>query len=103
MHAIIRSGGKQFRVGKGDVIRVPLVTAEPGSDIEITDVLLVSDEDKQQVGTPLVPKARVRGKVLRHGKTAKTLVYTYKRRKGFEKRRGHRQDYSEVRIDEIIV
>jgi large subunit ribosomal protein L21 len=101
MYAIMRSGNQQYRVEKGDVIRVALLQAEVGSEVEITDVLQVSADEKVTVGTPTVAGAKVRAKVLRHAKDKKILVYTYKRRKGYEKRKGHRQDYTEVRIEGI--
>ena len=103
MHAVIRAGGKQFRVGKGQVVRLPLMENEIGSSFEIADVLQVSTGDAIHVGTPSVPNAKVQAKVLRHGKDHKILVFTYKRRKGYEKRRGHRQDFTEVRIEDITL
>jgi large subunit ribosomal protein L21 len=103
MYAIIKSGGKQFRVTKGDVIRVPLITGEVGSEVEIAEVLHVSDSGKQLVGSPLVSSASVKGRILNHGKDSKILVFTYKRRKGFEKRRGHRQGFTELQIEDIQV
>jgi large subunit ribosomal protein L21 len=103
MHAVIRSGGKQFRVEKGDVVRLPVISDEVGSNVEITDVLHVSAEDKSHVGNPTVAKAKVTAKVLRHGRGQKILVYTYKRRKGYEKRKGHRQDFTEVQIQDITL
>lgn len=76
---------------------------EVGGSVEFGDVLMVSDNEKQQVGAPVVAGAKVRGTVVRHGRDRKILVYTYKRRKGYEKRRGHRQSYTEVRIEGIEV
>jgi large subunit ribosomal protein L21 len=101
MYAIMRSGNQQFRVEKGDVVRVPLMDAEVGSQVEITDVLQVAADDKVTVGKPTVAGAKVRATVLRHAKDKKILVFTYKRRKGYEKRKGHRQDFTEVRIEGI--
>ena len=103
MHAVIRSGGKQYRVAKGDVVRLPLLEGEPGNEIEIADVLQVSGdgENEIKVGAPTVENAKVKAKIIRHGKDSKILVFTYKRRKGYEKRKGHRQDFTEVRIEDI--
>ncbi|MBX7244938.1 MAG: 50S ribosomal protein L21 [Candidatus Sumerlaeaceae bacterium] len=103
MYAIIRTGGKQFRAEKGAVLRVPLMEASAGDSIEISDVLQVTSEEKSTLGKPLIPKAKVSATVLRHGKEPKILVYTYKRRKGYEKRKGHRQDFTEIRINDIQV
>ncbi|MCX7019104.1 MAG: 50S ribosomal protein L21 [bacterium] len=102
MKAIVRTGGKQFRVEKGDVLRVPLMEAEPGSEVELTEVLQVSAEDGCQTGQPVLANASVKAKVLRHGRGNKILVYTFKRRKGFEKRSGHRQDFTEIQIGDIV-
>ena len=103
MYAIIRSGGRQFRVSQGDTVRLPLLKGDVGSETELGDVLFVGGEDKQHLGTPTVANAKVRAKILRHDRDRKILVYTYKRRKGYEKRRGHRQDFTEVRIEGIEV
>lgn len=75
--------------------------AEVGSEVEMNDVLQLSGDDGAKLGTPLVAGAKVTAKVLRHGKEKKILVYTFKRRKGYEKRRGHRQDFTEIRIEKI--
>lgn len=101
MYAIFRAGGRQFRVNNGDVVRMPLMDAEVGSEVEMNDVLQLSGDDGAKLGTPLVAGAKVTAKVLRHGKEKKILVYTFKRRKGYEKRRGHRQDFTEIRIEKI--
>lgn len=103
MHAVIRAGGKQFRVAKGDVVRLPLMDGEVGSSVEIADVLQVSSGEAPVIGTPTVANAKVQVKVLRHGKEKKILVYKFKRRKGYEKRQGHRQDFTEVQVEDIVV
>ena len=102
MYAVIRSGGKQYRVTSGDVIRVALIEGNAGDDIEIGDVLHVADGDKQIMGSPTVKNAKVIATIVRHARDKKIEVYTYKRRKGYEKRRGHRQDFTEVKIGEIV-
>ncbi|PKO14822.1 50S ribosomal protein L21 [candidate division BRC1 bacterium HGW-BRC1-1] len=101
MYAIFRAGGRQFRVNNGDVVRMPLMDAEVGSEVEMNDVLQLTDDNGPKLGTPLIAGAKVTAKILRHGKEKKILVYTFKRRKGYEKRRGHRQDFTEVRIEKI--
>lgn len=104
MHAVIRSGGKQYRVAKGDVVRLPHHEGEVGQNVEFGDILQVSGEDnKVHVGAPTVANAKVTGKVLRQGRGQKILVYTYKRRKGYEKQKGHRQDFTEIKIEDITL
>lgn len=101
MYAILRTGGWQFRVEPGAVLRVPLMNAAVGADIEFGEVLQVADGGASKVGQPLVAGAKVKATVLRHGKEPKILVYKFKRRKGYEKRRGHRQDFTEIKITGI--
>jgi large subunit ribosomal protein L21 len=98
MYAVIRSGGKQYRVAPGDVIRVE---SQPGSDgtVEFGDILAVSGEEGQ-LGKPNA-EARVVGEVVEQGRGAKVLVFHYKRKKQYKKLRGHRQAYTAVRITEI--
>ena len=103
MYAIFKAGSFQFRVEKGAVVRVPLMQADEGATVEFGDVLQVSTDSGVTIGTPTVPQACVRAKVLRHGKAAKVIAYKFKRRKGFEKIKGHRQDFTEIRVEEIAV
>lgn len=101
MYAILRAGGRQFRVNSGDVIRVPLMNAEVGSEVELGEVLQLSADSGLKLGSPTVADAKVTAKVLRHGKDKKIVVYKFKRRQGYEKTQGHRQDFTEVRIEKI--
>ncbi|MCX7718878.1 MAG: 50S ribosomal protein L21 [Candidatus Sumerlaeaceae bacterium] len=101
MYAILRTGGRQFRVEPGAVLRVPLMKAAVGADIEFDEVLQVADGGASKIGQPVVAGAKVKATVLRHGKEPKILVYKFKRRKGYEKRRGHRQDFTEIKITGI--
>src|SRR5262249_27640175 len=98
MYAVIRAGGKQYRVAPGDVIRVESVGGEANRSAEFNDVLAVSAGDGQ-IGKP--SEARVTGEVVEQGRGAKILVFHYKRKKQYKKLRGHRQNYSAVRITEI--
>jgi len=100
MYAVIRAAGKQFKVAQGDVLRLPLMEGEVGKNIEFADVLQIGG-DTPKLGSPTVADAKVTATVLRHARDKKVIVYKFKRRKGFEKRRGHRQDFTEVRIDNI--
>ena len=97
--AIIRSGGKQFRVEEGATVRVPSLDKEAGETVEFE--VLVSAGDETRVGTPSVAGATVRGTVVEHGRGDKVIVFKKKRRKQYKRKQGHRQDYTAVKIDSI--
>ena len=101
MHAVIQTGGKQYRVAQGDKLRVERLTAAEGEQIDIDEVLLVSDGDDVRVGTPRVDGAKVQAKVVGHGRGRKIEVIKFRRRKHHQKRTGHRQDYTELEITGI--
>jgi len=103
MYAIIETGGKQFRVSEGDVIRTDLIETEVGSSITFDRVILAADGDDVTIGTPAVSGASVSGTVLRQGKDKKILVFRYKPKKRVRKLTGHRQRFAEVRIDKIAL
>ena len=100
MYAIIATGGKQYRVSEGDVIRVEKLGAEAGSEVTFDQVLAVSDK-KLKVGSPVVDGASVTATVVGEGKGKKVIVYKYKSKTGYHKKNGHRQAYTEVKIDKI--
>jgi large subunit ribosomal protein L21 len=93
----------QYRVEQGKTLDVALLDAEPGSTIELDEVLLVSDDDNVKVGTPLVSGAKVRAEVVGDRKGEKILVFRYRNKKRFRRRKGHRQQYTRIKIDEIVV
>jgi len=101
MYAVIRSGGKQARVAPGDTLRLEKLAGAVGDSVELGEVLMVGDEGSPRVGTPLVDGARVRGTILAQGRGDKITVFKMKRRKGYRRKQGHRQAYTEVRIDAI--
>lgn len=101
MYAVIETGGKQYRVSEGQCLRVERLNEEPGTQILIDKVLLVGKDEEILVGTPNVEGAVVAATVLGHGKEKKVIVFKYRRKKNYRRFRGHRQPYSEVRIDEI--
>jgi len=101
MYAIFRTGGRQFKVSPGDVIRVERLPGEPGSQVEFNHVFAVRKEGLS-VGTPLVENARVTGVILRNARAPKIRVLKYKRKKQYRRTRGHRQPYSEIQIKEIV-
>lgn len=103
MYAIIQTGGKQYRVAPGDVLRVERLPGERGDEVTLDQVLLVTNEDEVRVGAPLVENASVKGEILLQGKGKKILVFKKKRRKGYRRRQGHRQLFTAVQVKEIIV
>ena len=100
MYAVIVSGGKQYKVSEGDVIRVEKLEVEEGAKISFDQVLLIND-GSLKIGTPTVQGAKVSGTVLQNGKAKKVIVYRYKRKSGYHKKNGHRQLFTEVKIDKI--
>ena len=103
MYAVIRSGGKQYRVTPGQTVRLEKVTGEVGSKVELGDVLLVENEGNIQVGSPVVANAKIQVTVLEHDRAKKILIFKKKRKKQYRRTQGHRQNYTAVRIDSIIV
>ena len=103
MFAVVEIAGKQLRVDKGAMVKVPLLDAEDGSKHSFSDVLLVSEEGKTQVGQPHLAGAFVEATVVGHGKHDKVVVFKMKRRKNYRRRNGHRQQFTELQIDDIAV
>jgi large subunit ribosomal protein L21 len=103
MYAIVETGGKQFRVSEGDVIRTDLIETEVGSSVTFDRVVLAANGDDVSIGTPIVSGASVTGTVLRQAKDKKILVFKYKPKKRVRKLNGHRQRFAEVRIDKIVL
>lgn len=101
MHAVIESGGKQYRVEPGSRIRVERLAAEEGAEVELDRVLLVGDGEKAVVGAPRVAGGKVSATVLGHGRARKITVIKFRRRKGYMRKQGHRQAYTELRITDV--
>ena len=101
MYAVIKSGGKQYRVESGQQVRIESLAADVGSSIAFEEVLLVGSGDAVKVGAPLVSGAKVKGTVVAHGRGDKIKIFKLRRRKHYQKTQGHRQNYTEVRIDDI--
>ena len=101
MFAVFQSGGKQHRVAEGDVVRLEMLSAEPGEEIVFDKVLLVSNGDDVNVGAPYVESGRVTGEVMRTDRGKKIRIIKFKRRKDFLKKQGHRQWFTEVKITGI--
>ena len=104
MYAIIKTGGKQYRVQKGDVIKVEKIATDAGQEtIKFDEVLLVNDDTKTHVGTPVVANAVVEAKIVSTGKLDKVIIYKYKAKKDYRKKQGHRQPYTELEITNICL
>jgi large subunit ribosomal protein L21 len=102
MYAVIKSGGKQYRVESGAKLRVEALSAEVGAAVSFDEVLLVGSGDAVKVGAPLVSGALVKATVVSHGRGDKVRIFKLRRRKHHQKSQGHRQSYTEVHIDDII-
>lgn len=101
MYAVIQTGGKQYRVEPGEELKVEKLHGEVGDEVWFDSVLLVSKDDKVKVGKPVLKRAKVRAQITRQGRGPKIVVFKYRKRKGYRKKQGHRQDYTGVRITQI--
>ncbi len=101
MYAVVRTGGKQFRVEPGEAVRVEKLEGSVGDSIELSEVLLVGAEDGAKIGTPLIAGAKVVGTITAQGRGPKLTIFKMKRRKGYRRKAGHRQSYTEIRVDKI--
>ncbi len=102
MYAVIKTGGKQYKVAKDDVIVVEKLAGEPGSSVDFGEVLLVGDEKEQSVGAPLVEGASVAAEVVEQKRNDKIIVFKKKRRKNYRRKNGHRQNVTVLRITDIL-
>jgi large subunit ribosomal protein L21 len=103
MYAIFRTAGKQFRAEPGATLRIPTVDAEPGSTLTFDEVLLGSDGSAIKAGSPLLSGASVTAEVVKHGRDKKIIVFKFKRRKNYVRKQGHRQGFTEVRINDVVL
>jgi len=101
MYAVIKTGGKQYKVAEGDTLKVELLPAEAGANVDIGEVLMIVDGDKVAVGAPHVAGAKVSAKVVSHGRGKKIRVIKFRRRKHYRKQMGHRQHYTTLQITKI--
>ena len=101
MYAVIKTGGKQYRVQEGDILRVEKLDAAEGSAIKFDEVLALSNDDGLKVGPPVVEGAAVEANVLGQGKDKKVVVFKYKAKKNYRRKQGHRQPYTKVQITKI--
>ncbi len=101
MYAVVKSGGKQYRISKGDIIRVEKVGGKVGDQVTMKDVLMVFGEGQVQLGSPLLAGAVITGEIVQQAKGQKVLTYKMKRRKNYRRTKGHRQTYSYIRVNDI--
>ena len=102
MYAVVKTGGKQYKVSPGDVVRVETLDAKKGDTVEIKDVYMIADGDQMSVGKPLLETAKVTAEVVEQARGEKLIIFKHRRRKGFRKTNGHRQNYTAIKVKEII-
>ena len=101
MNAVVKTGGKEYRIAKGDLIRVEKMEGKVGDQVTMKDVLMISDEDKVQVGNPFLTNAVITGEIVQQVRGKKVLIYKMKRRKNYRRTKGHRQTYTYIRVNDI--
>ena len=101
MYAVIESGGKQHKVSEGEILRVEKIDAEIGAEIKLDKVMLVQTDDKTMIGSPYVDNASVTAEVVEQGKSKKIIIFKYKRKKNYQRKKGHRQQYTALKIKAI--
>jgi large subunit ribosomal protein L21 len=103
MYAVVKTGGKEYRVSKGDLIRVEKLDGKIGDLVELRDVLMVSGEGETHFGSPHLTNVVIRGKIIQEGKGKKVLTYKMKRRKNYRRFKGHRQTYTYLEVNDIAL
>ena len=103
MYAVVSSGGKQYRVEKGEVLKVEKLPGDVGASVSFDQVLMFSDGEDVRIGTPVLGDVAVTGRIVEQGKSRKIVVFKYKRRKRYRRKQGHRQPYTAIKIDHIGV
>ena len=103
MYAVIKTGGKQFKVTEGDTLKVEKLSTEVGKALNLNSVLTLVDGDKVTIGTPMITGASIDATVISHGKRDKVKIFKMNRRKGYRKSQGHRQSFTEIKINKIAV
>ena len=101
MYAVIKTGGKQYKVEEGTILQVEKLEQNEGDTVEFNDVLMYSDGENVTLGSPVVENAVVKAHIVKQAKDKKVIVFKYKRRKGYRRMRGHRQHFTEIKIDSI--
>ena len=103
MYAILENGGKQYRVCEGDVIYLEKIQAQPGETVSFNEVLAVGLDDKIMLGKPYVENASITARIVDHGKAKKVIVFKYKAKKNYRRKQGHRQPFTKVAIEKIVL
>lgn len=101
MNAIIKTGGKQYNVEEGTVLKVEKLEAKEGDTVEFSEVLFIQDGEDSAFGKPFIDGAKVTAEVVGHGKSKKVIAYKYKAKKGYRRKKGHRQPFTEIKINTI--
>ena len=101
MYAVIKTGGKQYRVAPGESVKIEQIPADVGATVVLDQVLMVANGEAVKVGTPLLAGAKVSATVISHGRGPKVRIFKMRRRKHYQKSQGHRQNYTEIRVDAI--
>lgn len=102
MYAMFQVSGFQFRAEEGDTVQIPRQQVSEGDTLDISDVMLIKRDDESLIGTPFVDGAKIEAEVVSHGKGDKVEVYKYKRRTKYRRRQGHRQDFTEIKVNKIV-
>ncbi len=102
MYAVVKTGGKQYRVTPGEKLKVEQITADVGAEVVLDQVLMVGEGENVRLGQPVVAGATVKATVVGHGRGDKVLIFKMRRRKHYQKHQGHRQNYTELKIDSIV-
>jgi large subunit ribosomal protein L21 len=101
MYAIVKTGGKQYKIHEGDIIKVEKINGNIGNPVSLDQVLMFSDGENASIGQPVLDNVTVKGHIVEQGKEKKIIVFKYKRRKRFRRKQGHRQQYTAIKIDQI--
>ena len=101
MYAVVKTGGKEYRISEGDLIRVEKMAGKVGDQVTMKDILMVSQEGQVQIGNPLLANAVITGEIVQQVKGKKVLTYKMKRRKNYRRTKGHRQTYTYIRVNDI--
>ena len=102
MYAVIKTGGKQYKVAPGEKLKVEQIPADVGAEVILDQVLLIGEGESVQLGQPIVAGATVKATVVAHGRHAKVKIFKMRRRKHYQKHQGHRQNYTELKIESIV-
>lgn len=101
MYAVVKTGGKQYRIAQGDIVRVERLAGQVGDKVTLDQVLFIGGNGEVKIGTPILPNVRVTAEILEQGKAKKIIVFKKKRRKSYSRQRGHRQQLTTIKITEI--